>query len=203
MGHGENMGTLDTKLTALANAIRTKTGVTGALSLDAMANAITNYKNSTTLDDVSFIQRTIKKIVISNGVTSIGSSAFSGCSSLTSVTIPSGVTSISSSAFYGCSSLTSVTIPNGVTSIGSSAFSGCSSLTSVTIPSGVTSIGPNAFRSCESLTSVTIPISVTSIDFNVFMNCNSLTDIYCGFAEGAVSGAPWGAYDEVTIHYNT
>ena len=157
MGHGENMGTLDTKLTALANAIRTKTGVTGALSLDAMANAITNYKNSTTLDDVSFIQRTIKKIVISNGVTSIGSSAFSGCSSLTSVTIPSGVTSI----------------------------------------------GPNAFRSCESLTSVTIPISVTSIDFNVFMNCNSLTDIYCGFAEGAVSGAPWGAYDEVTIHYNT
>ena len=53
MEHGENMGALDTKLTALANAIRTKTGVTGALSLDAMANAITDYKNSTTATEVS------------------------------------------------------------------------------------------------------------------------------------------------------
>ncbi len=78
-------------------------------------------------------------------VTSIGSSAFSYCSSLTSVTIPEGVTSIESSAFSYCSSLTSVIIPESVTSIGSSAFSGCSSLTSVTIPEGVTSIGKSAF----------------------------------------------------------
>ncbi|MBQ2968795.1 MAG: leucine-rich repeat domain-containing protein [Bacteroidaceae bacterium] len=78
-------------------------------------------------------------------VTSIGHSAFSYCSGLTSVTIPEGVTSIGSSAFSGCSCLTSVTIPEGVTSIGSYAFSGCSSLTSVTIPESVTSIEDNAF----------------------------------------------------------
>ncbi len=65
---------------------------------------------------------------IPDSVTSIGGSAFSGCSSLTSVTIPDSVTSIGNQAFWGCRSLTSVTIPDSVTSIGRDAFSGCSSL---------------------------------------------------------------------------
>ena len=72
-----------------------------------------------------------KNSTIPNGVTSIGRSAFSGCSGLTSVTIPNSVTSIGSSAFSYCSSLTSVTIPNSVTSIGNYAFSGCSGLTKI------------------------------------------------------------------------
>ena len=58
------------------------------------------------------------------------------------------VTSIGGSAFSGCSGLTSITIPKSVTSIGVSAFSGCSGLTSVTIPKSVTSIGVEAFYDC-------------------------------------------------------
>ncbi len=109
--------------------------------------------------------------VIPNSVTSIGGSAFSGCSGLTSITIPNSVTSIGSSAFSGCSGLTSVTIPDGVTSIGNRAFYNCSGLTSVTIPSSVTSIGVKAFSDCSGLTSVTIPNSVTSIGSSAFYNC--------------------------------
>ncbi len=63
--------------------------------------------------------------IIPESVTSIGSSAFSGCSGLTSITIPNSVTSIGESAFFNCSGLTSVTIPNSVTSIGYYAFQGC------------------------------------------------------------------------------
>ena len=70
--------------------------------------------------------------------------------------IPNSVTSIGESAFRGCSGLTSIEIPNNVTSIGDLAFDRCSGLTSVTIPNSVTSIGKNAFFGCSGLTSVTI-----------------------------------------------
>ena len=107
----------------------------------------------------------------------IGGSAFSGCSSLTSVTIPDSVTEIGGRAFSSCSSLTSVTIPNSVTEIGELAFSGCSSLISVTIPDSVTEIGEYAFRGCSSLTSVTIPDSVTEIGGSAFSGCSSLSSV--------------------------
>ena len=73
----------------------------------------------------------VKRIIIGDSVTSIGNSAFRGCSSLTSVTIPNSVTIIGQAAFYECSSLTSVTIPNSVKAIGDYAFNKCTSITQI------------------------------------------------------------------------
>ena len=121
--------------------------------------------------------KSVKQVIIGNGVTTIGSSAFSDCDSLTSVTIPNSVTTIGSSAFAGCFSLTSVTIGNSVTTIGHGAFYGCSSLTSVTIGNSVTEIGYYAFSGCSSLTSVTIPNSVTTIGYYAFSGCKNVKQI--------------------------
>ena len=118
-----------------------------------------------------------KSTIIPNDVTSIGNSAFFGCSGLTSLTIPNSVTSIGNQAFALCSGLTYMTIPNSVTSIGDRAFSSCSGLTSVTIPNSVTSIGGGAFQHCSGLTSVNIGNSVTSIGENAFLNCTGLTSV--------------------------
>ncbi len=114
---------------------------------------------------------------IKDGTRVIVSSAFNGCSGLTSVTIPNSVTSIGYEAFNDCSGLTSVSIGNSVTSIGDYAFRDCSGLTSVTIPNSVTSIGNDAFGGCSGLTSVTIGESVTSFGEVAFNNCSGLTSV--------------------------
>ena len=117
------------------------------------------------------IPQTINYNEIIYNVTGLGSSAFAGCSSLTSIEIPNSVTSIGNYAFRGCTGLTNIEIPNSVTSIGESAISGCTGLTSIEIPNSVTSIGESAFAGCSSLTSIEIPNSVASIGESAFYNC--------------------------------
>ncbi len=116
-------------------------------------------------------------ISIPNSVTGIGWLAFGVCRSLTTIDIPNSVTSIDSYAFQNCSSLTTIDIPNSVTSIGCYAFQNCSSLTTIPIPNGVTSIESYAFNGCTSLTTIDIPNSVTSIGHDAFSWCPSLTTI--------------------------
>ena len=124
-----------------------------------------------------FGQSKIKNVIIKNGVTSIGNSAFEICGKLTSIEIPNSVTSIGNRAFNYCRSLTSIKIPNSVKSIGDSTFEDCSSLTSVEISNSVTSIDDYMFRNCEKLISIEIPNSVKSIDDYAFEDCSSLTNI--------------------------
>ena len=94
------------------------------------------------------------RCLIING--SLKAVAPAGIAELTEYTIPDGVTSIGDSTFSTCTSLTSVTIPDSVTSIGKYAFEYCRKLTSITIPEKVSSIGRNAFGNCDALSKVNI-----------------------------------------------
>jgi len=128
-------------------------------------------------------------ITIPNSLTSIGITAFTGCSNLTAINVAAGNDAYTAQdgVLYNKSKTTLIayptgktgafTIPNGVTSIEVGAFAYCFGLTSVTIPNGVTNIGLGAFVGCTRLTSITISNSVTSIGELAFFLCTRLTSI--------------------------
>ncbi|MFZ4112981.1 MAG: leucine-rich repeat domain-containing protein [Ilumatobacteraceae bacterium] len=104
-------------------------------------------------------------VIIPEGVTSIGVSAFEGATLLSSITIPSSVTSIEDYAFVRATALTSVTIPAGVTSIGESAFEGASLLTSVYfLGNAPTLSGTYVFSSVAAAAKAYVKSSATGFD---------------------------------------
>ena len=121
-----------------------------------------------------FYSTEIKKLVIPNGVTEIGSKAFS-YSSLNEVVLPSTLRKIGDEAFVG-TELTRLTLPEGVTEIGSRAFSGCS-LNEVVLPSTLTKIGDYAF-SFTQLKNVTLPTSITDMGIRAFGDIDSLSSVF-------------------------
>ena len=134
----------------------------------------------------------LTSLTLPSSVTSIGEFAFRYCSGLTSLTIPSGVTTIDYYAFADCRGLTSLTLPSSVTSIGGHAFAWCSGLTSLTLHSSVTSIGDYAFAWCSGLTSLTLPSSVTSIGGHAFESCSGLTSLTL---PSSVTEIDWSAFE--------
>lgn len=101
------------------------------------------------------VATSIKKVVIEDGVTSIGDYAFGKCYNLASISIPNSVDRIGYAAFNDCISLTSVVIPNGVKIIDTFAFCKCSVLNTISLPASLESIENYAFYYCTSLKSVT------------------------------------------------
>lgn len=154
--------------TALSGADPNKKKIViGGTINDADMSALSTFIKSNSITDV---------VILADGVTGIGESAFSDCSSLTSISLPKGVTSIGNWAFYGCISLTNISLPDGVTSIGDNAFAQCA-LISIILPEKLTSIGMATFADCGGLTSINLPKGVTSIEDGAFRGCTSLISI--------------------------
>ncbi len=123
----------------------------------------------------------IRKVVIENGVTSVGSCAFWNCGVL-SAEISTSVTAIGNSAFRG-SGIISVTIPSSVKTIGDSAFRECENLSSVTVCEGVETIEQNAFRSCAKLASIALPSTIGEVGAAAFIQCQNMSS--ATFAPGS------------------
>ncbi len=117
--------------------------------------------------------RKINKVIIHEGVTSIGAFAFIACDNLISISLPNSLTKIGDSAF-SYSGIKSLTLPNSIVCIGESAFEGCLGLTSITLPNSLIALGGWAFRDCKNLSSITLPKSPTTIGGGVFIGCKRL-----------------------------
>lgn len=133
------------------------------------------------------------KITLPDEVKSIGDSAFSGNSTITSVVCNAGLRRIEQKAFFGCNALSAIEFNQGLEFIGYYAFAS-SALTSVTIPDSVTTldlyafayvntlekvdiacispIGAAAFYQCGALKELNLPEGLASIESNAFFGCN-------------------------------
>ena len=120
-------------------------------------------------------------------------------SSIIRVELPEVTTTTASAlCFYGCSSLEEVILPK-ITYIGNSTFYACASLTQLDLPS-IKSIGANILNNATSIEVVNLGPGIQSIHSNGFAGTPDGMIINLPVAEGAISGAPWGASNAV-INY--
>lgn len=162
----------------------------GVLTISG-TGAMNNFTYKSDISDCPWhgVRYALKKIVVEDGVTSIGSCAFSFDVHVTDVTLPSSLKTIGNGAFWRCYGLTSVAIPEGVTSVGAYAFEQCTSIETITVPASATELGNRAFDTGE---------------YYDGSYHTQLTDIYYGgsrqqwYNAGGGDAAPM----VVTIHYN-
>ena len=145
----------------------------GRFTFEVVAVDSRAFMNCESLNSVTFQSSN------GRGVTSIGESAFSGCTKLTKVVLPPTLTSLGERAFYMCSSLPELTIPDGITSVGRLTFSYCSSLSHITLPAVMEEggIGREAFLS-SGLTEITIPRGVVKAGKSAFSHCKKLSQVH-------------------------
>ena len=162
----------------------------------------------------------IRSVHIPDGVISIGSGAFYGCSKLKEVNIPKSIVNIGDEAFSGCKGLKdqngyvvvqdtvysyygsgdTVIIPNGITKVGVSAFEKRSDITEVVIPEGVTVIEKYAFDWCTAIVKVTVPESLTRIERYAFLRCDALSDIWIPGNVAVIEKDAFMGCKELVIH---
>lgn len=120
--------------------------------------------------------KSLKEIVMPEGLKVIGKSAFAGCASLYKFSIPSTVEVIDDNAFSDCIFTDRITLPEGLKRIGKYAFSGCQTLREIEIPSTVEVIEEGAFNDCYALRKITLHKGLKVIEKDAFSDYLPLID---------------------------
>ena len=119
----------------------------------------------------------IKKVVVEEGITSIGSYAFTRCNIMTEVSLPSTLLMINTYAFDNCRSLSSIDLPNKLWKIETNAFSECVALTRIELPDSVTTVGSSVFSTCHNLKYVKLSAGMKEIPDSMFFNMDTLNTV--------------------------
>lgn len=122
-------------------------------------------------------KRAVKKVVIGEGITRIGSNSFSGFQYAESIQLPESLTEIGENALGSFSRVKSLTLPKNLKRIEYRALCGFSSITSLVLPDSLTYIGENAFEFCSEMTSINIPKNVETIGACLFKDCYQLKNV--------------------------
>ena len=137
-------------------------------------------------------QAKVSNIVVSKGsdaqtIARVGNEAFSGCSSLKTVTLGDSIGSLGSKAFYNCSCLQEIVIPDSVKAVGEYCFSGCSAMKSAVLGDGLANIAKYTFANCG-LEEIIIGDNITSIGDYAFKGCSGMKSAVLGDGLTEVNG---------------
>ena len=146
--------------------------VTGTTGYTTVSSRFTDgYKNTP-----------IDMLTIEDGVITVASAAFQGCTGIKNLKIMPSIATIGAYAFSGCTGITSIDFDPPVDlTIADHAFEGNTSLTTLLLPEYVISIGDYSFANCTNLTTITIQNPNMFIGTNAFAGCTSLKTVnYCG-----------------------
>lgn len=146
--------TYSSKLTFEKNADGQSYSVSSFESGDEMVFIPTAYNllPVTTISVGAFKDnKSIKKIVISNGVKFIQDGAFAGCESLEKIELPESLEKIANGVFENCKNLKEIDFPKNLNSLGERALINCESLLKISFDRNLSYIGEQAFLGCKSL----------------------------------------------------
>lgn len=148
-------------------------------------------------DNSTYYSNTVlEKIILPEGITTIGDKAFSCLKALKEINIPESVTSIGWASFYGCSSLQSIHLPEGITEISKMCFYNCSSLSEINIPDGVEAIRYYAFYGSK-VTDIQLGSGLKTLEESAFYSCRNLSKVIFNSPELKTIGN--SAFDQTAI----
>lgn len=178
------------------------TGISsGAFAGESVVISKLNAETTTNATNSEYnILSNITSINIPSSITEIGSEAFNGLKSLTTISFinNSQLQTIGANAFADCINLKNISLPSGVTEIPYGAFENCKALESVTIPSGVTKIGAQAFCGAEKLSFTRLPASVTEIGELAFFGCKGSSSIALPSGVTTIGDGAFAGIENVT-----
>ena len=138
---------------------------------------MTDY-NSTDKRPWENILTQINKIIIKEGITSVGDWSFAYCTNVSELSLPQSLKDIGIRSFYNCNMLTHIKTPYNVVSIGDGAFNSCTNVTRVDLPDKLEKIGASAFMNLPHLSALIIPKNVNNIGQWAFFGNTSMKGLY-------------------------
>lgn len=150
-----------------------------------------------------FSGKNIETLTLNGTVKWNGTSQFSTCSELRSISIGKGISSIPVSCFTSCGLLNNVVIPDSVTEIGTNAFSGCASLNSIKLSNKIKKIPDYCFSGCgfETFT-ISDDLSIEELGNALFQSCPKLKTVYIGKNVKTIASGAFDGSSGITIKIN-
>ena len=165
-----------------------------------MPNTVTKLETSSSNNASTFYNcERLKKIVFSDGLTTLPGYTCYECYAVEELYLPANVTSIGYYFMYDAGNLKELDFPESLKSIGDQAFSGVDQIERLELPEKLTSLGYRAFQNSDNLKEVILPSGISNYN-GVFRGCGNIKTIICRAATPpSISNDPFNSVAKANV----